>query len=602
MLRRLYPYWLAARPETVGGLAALLLAGALEVLQPWPVKWLVDSVFGTHAAPRWLAAVWPGMTHGDRASGVAAVCIAILFLAFGHKLMQLISQWLLIRAGLKLVRGLRSGVSDHLHRLPLAFHDKSKVADLVYRAAWDSYAAQSVLSQAAAPALGGIVILAGILLVMLRLDPLLTLIALATTPACWLMIKGFGRAIEARAKLYHDQESSLLCRMQESLSSIRAVQAFTHEGQVSAKVAAEAARSFALNERLCLMQLAFTFCIGITMAAGTAAVVFVGARRVSEGRMTLGDILVFLAYTGMLYTPVSAFTQGAAALRSARIQLQRVFNILDIAPAIADRAHAQSPAKILGKIEFREMRFAYQPGLDVIKGISGMIEPGTSVALVGRTGSGKSTIASLLLRFYDPTAGCILLDGIDLRDLRVERLRESISIVLQDAILFSDTIAANIAMGRVGARTQEIVEAAQSAQADEFIRSLPNGYDTILGERGVNLSGGQRQRIAIARAFLKNAPILILDEPTAALDAHTEAALVEATGRLMAGRTTFIIAHRLSTVRTADIVWVLSDGKIIERGSHEQLMSVGGSYRRLCERQWGQALQAPVGLQVVETS
>jgi ATP-binding cassette, subfamily B, bacterial len=586
MLKRLYPYWRPARAETAAGLAVLLLAGALELFQPWPVKWLVDCVFGSQPAPRWMTSIWPNIARGDRAAGIAAVCLAILLLAAFHKLAQMISQLLLIRAGLKMVRHLRSRVSDHLHRLPLSYHDNAKIGDLVYRAAWDSYAAQSLLSQAVAPILTGVLILAGILFLMLRLDFTLTLIALCITPLFWLLIKSFGRAIERRSKRYHDQESAMYCTMQESLSSIRAIQAFTREKHIAERVDAEADRSMIFNQRLVFVQLAFTLCVGVAMAVGTAAIVYVGSRRVLQGRLSVGDVLVFLAYTGMLYTPISAFAQSSGVLQSARTQLARVFEILDVVPTISDNTHATIvPLTVKGRVEFKEVRFNYGRGPDVLCGLNATAEPGTIIAIVGRTGAGKTTLANLLLRFYDPTAGAVLLDGHDLRDLKLEWLRQHVSVVLQDAILFAGTIADNSAVGRAGASRAEIETAARRAQADAFIRALPDGYDTLLGERGVNLSGGQRQRIAIARAFLKDAPILILDEPTSALDAHTESALVAAMTSLMLGRTAFVIAHRLSTIRAADEIWVLDAGRIAERGTHEQLIQSDTLYRALYRTQ-----------------
>lgn len=582
MVRRLWPYWLPARGVTAGGIALLLAAAVLELLQPWPVKWLVDGVFGHEPAPRWLAAILPAAARGDKAVGVAAVAAAVVLLAAAHKVSHAASQLLLIRAGLGTVRNLRCHVSDHLHRLPLAFHDRRRVGDLTYRAAWDSYAAQALLSQGLAPIASGVLILGGILVVMLRTDLLLTLIALAITPAFWFMIKGFGRRIERRSRAYHEQESALYCTIQESLSSLRAVQAFTREGAVARRVEAESTRSMTLNARLARAQLAFSLAVAVAMAAGTAAVVYVGSRRVIDGRLTVGDVLVFLAYTGMLYTPVSAFAQSSGVLQSALTQLRRVFEILDLTPAVASKPGALVPARVSGDVEFRDVCFAYSPDTpDVLGGIDAAVPPGAVTAIVGRTGAGKTTIASLLLRFYDPTRGAVLLDGHDLRDLDLAGLRRNVAVVLQDAVLFAGTVADNIAMGRDGATPDEVIAAARRAQADEFIRALPDGYDTLLGERGVNLSGGQRQRLSIARAFLKDAPVLILDEPTSALDARTEAAVVAATRELMRGRTTFVIAHRLSTVRAADDIWVLDHGRIVERGTHEELVVRGGHYHAL---------------------
>jgi ABC-type multidrug transport system fused ATPase/permease subunit len=313
--------------------------------------------------------------------------------------------------------------------------------------------------------------------------------------------------------------------------------------------------------------------------------VYVGALRVLEGRLLIGDVLVFLAYLGMLYTPVNAFAQSSGVLRSARTQLQRVFEILETPAEVRDRSGAIELPRVVGHVAFRGVGFAYEPGQWALRGVDLAVPAGSIVALVGRTGAGKSTLASLLLRFYDPDEGAVLLDGRDLRELRLDWLRRQISLVLQDAILLSGTIAENIAFGRPGATFEQVVEAARRAQADGFIRELPDGYDTLLGERGVNLSGGQRQRLSLARAFLKDAPILVLDEPTSALDAHTENALLESMRELMRGRTTFIIAHRLSTIRGADLIVVLDGGRIVERGSHEALMARDSAYHQLQQAQ-----------------
>jgi ABC-type multidrug transport system fused ATPase/permease subunit len=306
--------------------------------------------------------------------------------------------------------------------------------------------------------------------------------------------------------------------------------------------------------------------------------------RSHQGRRR-GDILVFLAYRGMLYQPMNAFSQSASVAQSSRAQLQRVFDILDARSEIVERPDAIRLPQITGKIDFRDVNFAYNTR-PVLRDINISAEPGQIIAIVGRTGAGKTTVASLLLRFYDPSSGVVLLDGHDLRDLKLWWLRKQVSVVLQDAIIFSGTVRENIEYGRLGATPTEIEAAARRAQAHEFIRALSGGYNALLGERGVNLSGGQRQRIAIARAFLKDAPVLILDEPTSALDTHTEQALLECIRELMIGRTTFIIAHRLSTVRYADTILVLRDGAIVERGSHHDLIGGDTLYRWMYESQW----------------
>jgi ATP-binding cassette subfamily B protein/subfamily B ATP-binding cassette protein MsbA len=587
MLRRLYPYWRPTRRDTLWGMALLLLAGTLELLQPWPIKWLVDYVFGGRPAPPALARF--GFVTSAAGSGwaVAWVCISILVLGVAHKSAQMFSQFLLIRAGLGLVRNLRLDVSDHLHRLSLRHHDRTKVGDSIYRAAYDSYAAQSLLSGVVAPMATGAVILAGILAVMVRLDVVLTAIALAVAPLLGLTIWAFGRGIERQSRRYHEQESALVSTMQETLNAIRFVQAYNREADTSERVGERAGRSMAANQRLALLQLGFSACVGLTMASGTAAAVYIGASRVLEGRLLLGDVLVFLAYLGMLYTPVNAFAQSSGVLRSARTQLDRVFEVLATAPEVVDRMGAIELPRVRGRVEFRGVGFAYEPGQWVIRDLDIVVPEGCVVAIVGRTGAGKSTLASLLLRFYDPDEGAVFLDGHDLRDLRLDWLRRQVGLMLQDAILLSGTIAENIGCGRPGATPVQITEAARRAQADEFIRELPDGYETMLGERGVNLSGGQRQRLALARAFLKDAPILILDEPTSALDAQTEGALLESMHELMRGRTTFIIAHRLSTIQGADLVLMMDRGRVVESGPHEVLMGRDSAYRLLHNAHWG---------------
>jgi ATP-binding cassette subfamily B protein/subfamily B ATP-binding cassette protein MsbA len=586
MLRRLYPYWRPARWETLCGILLLVLAGALELLQPWPIKWLVDYVFAGRPAPSPLPRFGFTTNPGDAVRAVAWVCSAILVLGVTHKASHMLSQFLLIRAGLRLVRNLRLHVSDHLHRLSLRYHDRTKVGDSIYRAAYDSYAAQSLLSGVVAPVISGLVIFTGILVVMVRLDLVLTTIALAVAPMLGLTIWVFGRGIEWQSRRYHEQESALFCTMQESLSAIRFILAYSREAATAERVGNQAGRSVVANEHLSLIQLGFSACVGLTMAAGTAAAVFVGANRVLEGRLLVGDVLVFLAYLGMLYTPVNAFAQSSAVLRSARTQLARVFEVLETLPEVTDRPGAMEPGRINGHVEFRGVTFAYEAGRWALSGLDLEVPEGMVVAIVGSTGAGKSTLAGLLLRFYDPDEGAVLIDGYDVRDLRLDWLRRQIALVPQDPILLSGTIAENIGFGREAATRDKIVEAACRAQADAFIRELPDGYDTLLGERGVNLSGGQRQRLSLARAFLKDAPILVLDEPTSALDVRTEGALLESMQELMRNRTTFMIAHRLSTIRDADLIMVMEGGRLVERGSHDALLARDTAYRRLYQSQW----------------
>jgi ATP-binding cassette, subfamily B, bacterial len=587
MLRRLISYWKPAAGPTVGGVLLLAASSLLEILQPWPMKWLVDVVLGGAPAPAWLAQYWPNFGRETATASLAAICVAIVVLAVLHRAAATASQFLLIRAGGRLVQELRCRACDHLHRLSLRYHDQAKVGDSLYRIAYDTQAAQSLLNGALAPAAAGILLLLGVLIVMFRIDPWLTVVAIAVAPLFWILIQAFGKTIERQSAQYHRQESSLISFIQESLSSIRAVQAFTQEQETNRHFSRAAGMSLATNQKLVLWQLAFSACVGLAMACGTAAVVWFGTRRVLAGQLSLGDVLVFLAYLGMLYSPMKAFSEGASVAQTARTQLQRVFEILDTHPEVVSPPDAIVPRSVTGRIEFDEVDFEYNPGQPILRDVNLSVEPGQIVAIVGRTGAGKSTLASLLLRFYDPLGGSIRLDGRDLRDLSLEWLRGQMSIVLQDPILFSTSIAENIAYARSGATRDEVIAAARRAEADEFIQRLPDGYDTVLGERGVNLSGGQRQRLSLARAILKDAPVLILDEPTSALDAHTEKSLMASIEELVHGRTTFLIAHRLSTVRIADVIVVMDHGRIVEQGTHEELLARDSAYGRLFRSQCG---------------
>jgi ATP-binding cassette subfamily B protein/subfamily B ATP-binding cassette protein MsbA len=587
MISRLRPLFPAARRDAWTGAAVLVAAAAIEVVQPWPIKWLVDYVFGAATPPEWLRRVAPFLGRSAVGPSILFVCATVILLALALKAFTLVSQLLLIRAGNTLVLQLRSKVSDHLLRLHLAYHDQSRVGDSLYRLAYDTTSLQTLLSQGIAPVVHGILVLSGIAAVMLAIDPILTIVALAAAPVYWLAIRLFGELIRRRSKAYHDNEASLAAAAAETLSSIRAVQAYTAEQLVHRQIRSLAGKSHKASQRLVLVQLAFSGAIGVAMALGTAAVVYIGAHRVAAGRLTIGDILIFLAYLGTLYQPMNAMSQSSSVVHSVRSQLDRVFQLLDTVPAIVNSPAAVPLNTVLGRIELDGVSFAYETNSPVLTNISLEVPPGQTVAIVGRTGSGKSTLASLLLRFYDPTSGAIRLDGRDLRDLPLAWLRRQAAVVLQEPILFSATIAQNIAYANPDATADDIRSAARRAQVDTFIESLPDKYEAMLGERGVNLSGGQRQRLGIARAFLKNAPILILDEPTSALDAHTESALVNAIAELTRGRTTFIIAHRLSTIRLAHSIVVLEAGRIVEQGTHRELMRNDTAYRRLYRTQWG---------------
>jgi ATP-binding cassette subfamily B protein/subfamily B ATP-binding cassette protein MsbA len=586
MLKKLAPFAQAAAPAITGGLAGLILAGMFELLQPWPVKWLVDYVLGRHALPEFLRRWLPSLGDSSLVHGALTVCLCVLLFACAHKVAQFLSNLFLLRGGEHIVFQIRCRAFDQLQRLSLVYHDKTRVGESLYRVAYDAHAAQTMLAGFLAPVLTGIIMLCGILAIMARIDPAMTLITLAAAPLFFITIKLFGRRIESDARRYHESETSLVSALQEALMSIRTIQTFTMESTFGVRFHNQASQSRRNHEKLMSAQLLFAGVVGIAMAAGTAGVIWVGAHRVEQGRLLAGDVLVFLAYLGMLYQPVNAFCQSAATYKSAGTQLARVFEVLDTAPAIANRPDARELAEVKGRVEFRAVGFGYEPGRPVLNAISFTIPAQSVVAVVGRTGAGKTTLASLLTRFYDPSEGEIHLDGHDLRALKVEWLRQQVSVVLQDPILFSGTIRENIAVGRPGASFEEIQAAARRAQIHGDIERFPDGYETILGERGVNLSGGQRQRLSIARALLKNAPILVLDEPTSSLDPRTESDLLNCLRELVRGRTTFIIAHRLTTLSLADQILLLDEGRVVDMGSHEELLQRDELYQSIYETYW----------------
>jgi ATP-binding cassette subfamily B protein/subfamily B ATP-binding cassette protein MsbA len=423
--------------------------------------------------------------------------------------------------------------------------------------------------------------------VMAQLDPGLTLLALGVAPFMTAAAWFFGRPIREAAHARRDIESRLQAHVHQTLSGVSVVQAFTGEDDAQRRFQDLASQAIRTHQRTAFVGSAYGLGSGLLTAAGTALVMWAAAMRVIDGRLTTGTALVFLAYLATLQWQLSAFAAMYTTLQSAGASVDRVMDVLRGDEAVPERPGAPALPRVRGEVRIEDAVFAYGPGQPVLRGVNLVARAGESVAIVGATGAGKSTLVGLLPRFFDPTSGRVMIDGRDVRDVSLASVRDQVSVVLQEPFLFAMSVAANISLGRPQAAADEIERAARVANAHEFISRLPQGYDTIIGERGATLSGGERQRIAIARAVLKNAPILVLDEPTSSLDVETEQAVVQALQRLIRGRTTFIVAHRLSTIRAASTIVVLENGKVVEQGSHTALLTRGGRYARM------HALQSP---------
>ena len=569
---------------TAGGVLFTLANIGFNLLKPWPFKFIVDGLLDKSAGTaetRVLVEQWFG--GAGPSTVILGLCLAMVLISLLGGLVNLASNYLFVHVGLQALLKLRTDLYSTLQSLPLKFHDARRSADSSFRVAYDSQSIQTIYNKGFATVLSSLVMLVATFVVMVRMNWPLTLASLAIIPPVVWAIRFYAVKVRRQSTDIHERESDLLAIAQEGLSQIRMVHAFGREAFEVAQFRRRASQSLQANMRLNITSVASALVVGTLMAAGTALMYFIGSLQVMNpaANFTLGDLLVFSAYLLMLYQPLEQLTYTAWALEGAAAGAQRCFEVLDREDDVPDSPDAVDLKKSDGCIEFRNVSFGYTADRLVLQGINFTIPPGQAVAFVGGTGTGKSTLLSLVPRFYDPASGSVALDGQDLRGLTKKSLRSHIGMVLQDTLLFSTTIRENIAYGKPGATQAEIVEAARKAQAFDFIERMPQGFDSPVGERGGHLSVGQRQRIGIARAFLKNAPILLLDEPTSALDPSTESAIMETIQELMRGRTTLIITHRLTTVHGLGRILVLKDGRIVEDGSGPQLVEQNGVYAAL---------------------
>ena len=571
--------------KRVALLAVLLLSEiGLGALQPWPLAIVIDYVLGGRPFPARLAPGIALVTENHRFVLLTAVVIAGVVLQVVNQLVSAYGTQVQVDAGQRMVYDLRGKLFQHLTALGLHHHITTSTADAVYRVDVDAYAIENLVMSGIFPLATSIASLTVMFGILLYMNVTIALLSLAVVPFMYLCLRYYTSTLVNREERVKELESKLLERLYETFSAMRLVKSFAREPHELRRYSTAGSRTMEARIAITWQQSLFAVVVSTITILGTALVVIVGGRLVMDGRLSVGRLTVVISYLAAVYGPLSAIAHTTGQLQGALAGAKRVRAMFAMTPETVEARDAIAATEVRGDIRFEDVGFTYPGGATVLHDIAFDAKPGQVVALVGLTGAGKTTLVSLIPRFYDAAVGRVLIDGVDVRQYRVRSLREKIAIVLQDPVLFSGTIADNLRYGRLDATRQEIEEAARAAHAHEFISRLPKGYDTEIAEAGGELSGGERQRLSVARAILKNAPILILDEPTSSLDSISEEIVFAALRRLRAGRTTIVIAHRLSTVRDADRILVLDGGQIAAQGRHEELVKSSQLYRRMCAR------------------
>src|SRR5881396_86065 len=569
LLRQARPYWL----HLAGLFGIGLLASPLALLDPVPLKIVFDSVLGSHPLPAYVRAVLPSAVLGS--AGALLVAIGLLLgVAALTQLQALANRFMQAYVGEGLVLGFRTRLVQHAQRLSLSYHDSKGSADSLYRIQQDAAVIDKIMVEGIIPFVAAAVTLVMMIVVTLRLDWQLALVALGVSPPLFVLSRLYRPRMRRQSRHVKKLESSALAVVQETLGALRVVKAFGQESRETDRFVHRSTEGVAARIRMALMEGRYGVLVGLTSALGTAAVLFIGVRHVVEGVLTVGQLWMALRYLDKLYEPLKTISKKAAGIQSYLASAERAFALLDEQPEVPERPNARPIGRARGAVAFRHVSFAYGPDRPVLHDVSCDIAPGTRLGIVGATGAGKTTLISLLTRFYDPTEGQVLLDDVDLREYKLADLRRQFAVVLQESVLFSLSIADNIAYAAPGASRDQVVAAARAANAHEFIERLPQGYETEVGERGVKLSGGQRQRIALARAFLKDSPVLILDEPTSSVDAKTESAIVEALERLKQGRTVIVISHRSTTLAGCSAFLTVDRGRVVAQTTPAPVVAV----------------------------
>jgi ATP-binding cassette subfamily B protein/subfamily B ATP-binding cassette protein MsbA len=591
LIRYMWRQW----PAFVLILTLTSVSALISALQPWPMKLLVDYALGQIPIPQELRLVFASLSLQPTPSSlIFAAALASLGLFVLNSALDVGLSWAWTAAGQRMVYDLAADLFHRLQRLSQLFHQQRTVGDSLSRLTDDTWCIYKLTDSILVTPGRQFITLATIGAVAYRLDARLALISLLVGPALAASAWFFGRRLKHRARLNREAQSRLLSFVQQTLTALPIVQAFASQTRNAQQFQRLAADAVTISQRNTLSTKSYELVNGFFLTCGAAIILFFGSQRVLAGALSVGSLLVFLAYLKTLHSAAQTLLTNYGNLKSVEASIDRVLEILDVKEAVHDAPGATilpTRSRPLHSVSLENVTFGYEAGRPVLHNVSLEAKAGETLALVGATGAGKSTLVSLIPRFFDPWEGRVTIDGIDMRDIQLESLRTQIGIVLQEPFLLPLTVAENIAYGCPGASRDEIEAAAHAANAHEFIERLPEGYEAVIGERGAGFSGGEQQRLAIARALLKDAPILILDEPTSALDARTEALVIEALERLRRGRTTFIIAHRLSTIRMADRIIVLAGGRIVETGLHDELVTAGGLYHRLHSAQSGNAPQ-----------
>ncbi len=581
VLRYVKPFWRSAAVTGVLTIGVSLLA----LLEPWPLKILFDSVLGSHPPPGAVAPVLEPLMDEK-----LLLIVVVVLGGFGLTLVQngfsVLNSYVQTRLEQGMVLNFRSDLFEHAQRLEMAYHDKRRAGGLIYAINFQADAAAGLV-MAVLPLAQSALTLIGMFWLTWMIHPQLALLSLVVVPFLYWSVGYYMTHIQDRLRKVKGLEGESLSIVHEAISMMRVIVAFGRESHEFRRFRQQGKRAIDERVKVTVRQTLFSLIVNTTTAAGAAVVLGFGVWQIIEGRLTGGELLVVLAYIASIYGPLESISNTIGSFQDRFVSLEIAYKVLDQEPKIRDLPGAAAIGRARGHVAFEDVGFSYDGRDRTLEGISFTAEPGRVVGVVGPTGAGKTTLVSLLPRFYEPDEGRVLLDGTDVRRITLASLRDQISIVLQEPLLFSGTIASNILYGRLSASMDEVVEAAKAANAHGFIERLPKGYETELGERGVQLSGGERQRISVARAFLRDAPILILDEPTSSIDSRTEAVILDALERLMSGRTTFMIAHRLSTIRSAAHILVLDGGRIVEQGTRDELLERDGLFSELHDVQAG---------------